>query len=130
MRSILPTASRFLNSGGVFGFAMSHGSVRITRPAGVVILNADCPNHWICTFPLSAPACPPTQANANAIAAKSLIALPSLPAKRPYRCDRRAVQKAPPDAMAPSGTELAGLPFPLPTGTIPDLGEDHESAPV
>src|SRR4051812_5520993 len=77
MRSILPSASRFLNSGGVFGFAMSHGSVRITLPAGVVILKTDCPSHWICTFPLCAPACPQRQANANAIAAKNLIPFPS-----------------------------------------------------
>src|SRR3972149_2955887 len=56
--STLPSASRFLCSGGVLGFVVSHGSMTITFPVGVVILVADCPSHWTSTLALWAHAGP------------------------------------------------------------------------
>src|SRR5713226_4009644 len=41
IRSILPSASRFLYCSGVFGFLVRNGSIRITLPLTVVILVAD-----------------------------------------------------------------------------------------
>src|SRR5947209_4217429 len=50
MRSTFPSASRFLYSAGVFGLDLSHGSVTITLPPGVVIFQQAWPSQSISTF--------------------------------------------------------------------------------
>src|SRR5436309_903473 len=55
MRSTLPSASRFLYCAGVLGFVVSHGSITMTLPPGVVIFVAACPSHWISALPVCAP---------------------------------------------------------------------------
>src|SRR5438093_85241 len=54
MRSTLPSASRFLYCAGVLGFVVSHGSITMTLPPGVVIFVAACPSHWISALPVCA----------------------------------------------------------------------------
>src|SRR5215212_6600381 len=51
MMSTRPSFVRSLYSGGVFGLGVSQGSVTITFPPGVVILNTDWPSQRISTFP-------------------------------------------------------------------------------
>src|SRR5690242_15786608 len=48
--STLPSASRFLYCGGVFGLLVRNGSITITLPVGVVSLVVACPSQWTSTL--------------------------------------------------------------------------------
>src|SRR5215470_14157768 len=50
-RSTFPSLARSLYSAGVLGFPVRKGSVTITLPPGVVILNVAWPSHSTSTFP-------------------------------------------------------------------------------
>src|SRR5919108_372185 len=51
MRSTLPRASRFLYCAGVLGFCVRNGSMTITLPLTLVILNAACPSQSTSILP-------------------------------------------------------------------------------
>jgi len=71
-RSTLPSASRSFHSFGVLGLLMSHGSITMTLPVGVLMRVADWPSHRTSTLPSCARTMPgsarPAQASATTAA--------------------------------------------------------------
>ena len=108
IRSTGPSLPRSFRASGVFGFLVMNGSTRMTLPPGVVILNADWPNHWI-SAALAVPTTEAQSTAANAIANKgrSFIDMGFPPDHSAFpvlgvRCNRLEARKSPAFVSRPS----------------------------